>query len=200
MRILIVGASGTIGKRLTARLAARHQITTAGRTSGDINVDIRSKDAIDQMYRKAGTVDACICVAESGATDDFESLTDTQILENMQGKFFGQVNLVLIGKEYLADGGSFTLTSGIFADEAWRGVTTGGVISGALHSFVLSAAIELRRGLRINVVSPAMVADSAPVYGDLFPGIGIVPMDQLVDAYTESVEGSDTGKVYRLYG
>lgn len=200
MRILVVGASGTIGRPLVSRLGEKHQVIAAGRRSGDIKVDIRSKDAIEKMYREAGMLDACICVAESGAMDDFEGLTDAQMLENMQGKFFGQVNLVLIGKDHLADGGSFTLTSGIFADEAWKGVTTGGVISGALHSFVLSAAIELKRGLRINVVSPSMVADSADVYGHLFPGIWTVPMEQLVGAYVDCVEGPHTGRVLRLYG
>jgi NAD(P)-dependent dehydrogenase (short-subunit alcohol dehydrogenase family) len=199
MKILIIGASGTVGRRLTAQLSNKHQVVTAGRSSGDLRVDIRSKDAIDRMFRAAGEIDACICVAESGAMDDFETLTDTEMLENMQGKFFGQVNLVLIGKQYLADGGSFTLTSGIFADEPWKGVTTGGIISGALHSFVLSAAIELKRGLRINAVSPGMVEDSASAYGHLFPGMRAVSMDTLVDAYTRCIEGNGTGEIVRIY-
>jgi NAD(P)-dependent dehydrogenase (short-subunit alcohol dehydrogenase family) len=199
MRILIIGSSGTVGRRLTAQLSNRHQIVTASRGSGDLRVDIRSKEAIDNMFRAAGVIDACICVAESGAMDDFETLTDAGMLENMQGKFFGQVNLVLIGKQYLADGGSFTLTSGIFADEAWKRVTTGGVISGALHSFVLSAALELKRGLRINVVSPGMVEDSASAYGHLFPGMKAVAMDTLVEAYTRCVEGKGTGEIVRVY-
>jgi NAD(P)-dependent dehydrogenase (short-subunit alcohol dehydrogenase family) len=199
VRILIIGSSGTVGRRLTAHFSNAHQIVTASRGSGDLRVDIRSKDAIERMFREAGSIDACVCVAESGAMDDFETLTDAEMLENMQGKFFGQVNVVLIGKQYLADGGSFTLTSGIFADEAWKGVTTGGVISGALHSFVLSAAIELRRGLRINAVSPGMVEDSASAYGHLFPGMNAVPMDTLVAAYSRCVEGSGTGEIVRVY-
>lgn len=199
MRILIVGASGTIGKRLSARFSSRHEIVTAGRSSGDVRVDIRSKEAIESMYGQAGPLDACVCVAESGAMDDFQELTDDLILDNMRGKFFGQANLVLIGKDHLADGGSFTLTSGIFADEAWKGATTGGVISGALHSFVLSAAIELERGLRINAVSPGLVADSAAAYGHLFPGMHAVPTERLIDAYAASVEGQDTGKIFKVY-
>lgn len=113
------------------------------------------------MYQEVGAIDACVSVAASGALDAFESLTEAELLENMRGKLFGQINLVLLGKAHLADRGSFTLTSGIFADQAWKGVTGGAVVSGALHSFVLSAAIELQRALRINVVSPGMVADAA---------------------------------------
>ena len=156
MKILVVGGAGTLGSRVVARLTAKHEVITAGRNSGDIRVDITSGEAIERMFGQAGRLDACICTAASGAMDDFETLTTVQLLENMQGKLLGQINLVLIGQRYLADGGSFTLTSGIFADEPWKGVTGGGVISGALHSFVLSASIELKRGLRINAVSPGL--------------------------------------------
>jgi NAD(P)-dependent dehydrogenase (short-subunit alcohol dehydrogenase family) len=199
VKILIVGATGTLGKHLASKFSNKHQIISAGRSSGDVRVDIRSKITIERMYRAIGPVDACVCVAESGALDDFEKLTDEQLLENMRGKLFGQVNLVLIGKEYLADNGSFTLTSGIFADEPWKGVTGGGVVSGALHSFVLSAAIELKRGLRINVVSPSMIENSVATYGHLFPGMKAVSMDSLTDAYAQCVEGKGTGEIIRVY-
>lgn len=201
MRILVIGASGTIGRPLCNVLAQRgYEIVAAGRKGRDVSVDIRSAESIEAMFRSAGPIDACICVAESGALDKFEELTETVLLENMRGKFFGQVNLVLIGQRYLSDGGSFTLSSGIFADEAWPGVTGGAVISGALHSFVLSAAIELKRSMRINAVSPTMVADSFADYGHLFPGMAPVAMDDLIGAYVASVEGGGTGEIYRMYG
>lgn len=113
----------------------------------------------------------------------------------MRGKFFGQINLVLMGQRYLAANGSFTLTSGIFADEAWPGVTGGGVISGGLHSFVLSAAIELPRGLRINVVSPTMVADSINDFGHLFPGMKPAPMNRLVEGYVSCFRAARPAKL-----
>lgn len=199
MRILIVGANGTLGKRLVARLSPRHEVVAAGRSSGDVRVDIRSRESIERMYLAAGTLDACVCVAESGAMDDFSTLTESALLENMRGKLFGQINLVLLGKDCLAEGGSFTLTSGIFADEAWRGVTGGAVVSGALHSFVLSAALELGRGLRINVVSPGLAEDSRAAYGHLFPGMAAVPMARLADAYSECIESMRTGGILRVY-
>jgi NAD(P)-dependent dehydrogenase (short-subunit alcohol dehydrogenase family) len=197
--ILIVGANGTLGKRIVAGLSGRHSIIAAGRTSGDVRVDIRSSESIERMYREVGAVDACVCVAESGAMDDFATLTEGALLENMRGKLLGQINLVLLGKDRLAAGGSFTLTSGIFADEGWRGVTGGAIVSGALHSFVLSAAVELGRGLRINVVSPGMAEDSAGAYGHLFPGMPAVPMAKLVAAYVDCIEGNETGTVRRVY-
>jgi NAD(P)-dependent dehydrogenase (short-subunit alcohol dehydrogenase family) len=121
MKILVIGAHGTLGTRITTRLSQRHQVIGAGRSSGDVRVDIRSRESIEKMYRDTGAVDACVCVAGSGAMDDFATLTESELLENMRGKLFGQINLVLLGKESLAEGGSFTLTSGIFADEGWPG-------------------------------------------------------------------------------
>ncbi|WP_280402536.1 hypothetical protein [Nocardia carnea] len=118
----------------------------------------------------------------------------------MRAKFFGQVDLVLTGQHHCSDGASFTLTSGIFADEPWPHVTGGGVISGALHSFVLSAAIELPRRMRINVVSPTLIGDSVDAFAAEFPGMRPVPMDELVEHYLHCVHGGGTGRIIRAYG
>ncbi|MCK9877338.1 SDR family oxidoreductase [Frankia sp. Ag45/Mut15] len=151
------------------------------------------------MYATTGPVDAVVCVAVSGALDDFQSLTEQDLLDTLRGKFFGQVNLVLLGQRHLRDGGSFTLTSGVFADHPARGVTGGGVASAALHGFVLSASLELRRGLRINAVSPGLAEDSVDTFGDRFPGLSPVPMARLTGAYLESVEGDQSGQILRAY-
>lgn len=200
MKLLLIGASGTIGKRLQAALYPRHEVITASRTSGDVRVDLTSASSIELMYREIAPVDAVVCVAASGALDNFQTLTEAELLENMRGKFFGQVNLVLIGQRYLNHSGSFTLTSGVFADMPAKGVTGGGVISGALHSFVLSAALELRFAQRVNVVSPTMVEDSVEAFGSLFPGLTPVPMDTLIADYLTCIEGHETGQILRAYG
>jgi len=199
MRVLFVGAQGTVGKRIMEQISPGHEIITAGRNSGDIRVDITSGQAIEAMFKKVSSVDALICTAASGAMDDFDTLTADALYDNMRGKFFGQAQLVLTGQHYLNDNGSFTLTSGIFADEPAKGVTGGGVVSGALHRFVLSAALELKRGLRVNVVSPGMVEDSAKDYGHLFPGLRAIPMTEITDAYLQCLNTNITGKILRVY-
>jgi NAD(P)-dependent dehydrogenase (short-subunit alcohol dehydrogenase family) len=200
MRVLLIGGSGTIGRRLAPELGQRHEVVVAGRNSGDVRVDITSADSIEAMYREAPDIDAVVGIAASGALDEFSTLTEEQLLDNMRGKFFGQANLVLIGQRYVNPGGSFTLTSGIFADQPAKGVTGGGVVSGALHSFVLSAALELDGRFRVNVVSPTIVGDSVDEYADLFPGLSSVPMTTLVAHYVECVEGDATGQIIRAYG
>jgi NAD(P)-dependent dehydrogenase (short-subunit alcohol dehydrogenase family) len=200
MRVVLVGGSGTIGRRLVPDLAHRHEVVVAGRNSGDVRVDITSAESIEAMYRQLSDIDAVVGIAVSGALDEFATLTEEQLLDNMRGKFFGQANLVLIGQRYVNPGGSFTLTSGVFADQPARGVTGGGVVSGALHSFVLSAALELQGRYRINVVSPTIVGDSIDEYAALFPGLAAVPMDTLVGHYVDCIEGEATGQIIRAYG
>jgi NAD(P)-dependent dehydrogenase (short-subunit alcohol dehydrogenase family) len=199
VRVLLIGGSGTVGRRLVPALADRHEVVTAGRNSGDVRVDITSADSIRSMFEQTPDIDAVVGIAASGPLDEFDTLSEEQLLANMRGKFFGQANLVLIGQHYLNVGGSFTLTSGVFADQAANGVTSGGVVSGALHSFVLSAALELQGRYRVNVVSPTMVEDSVGEFGHLFPGLRSVPMTVLVEHYVDCIEGTATGQIIRAY-
>lgn len=201
MKIIVIGGAGTIGRRLVPALRANdHDVIVAGRTSGDIHVDLTLHASIEAMYREVTAVDSVVSIAAHGELDEFKTLTSEALHENMQAKFFGQVDLVLTGQHYCADGASFTLTSGIFADQAWPHVTGGGVISGALHSFALSAAIELPRGMRINVISPTMIGDSVDAFAEYFPNMRPVPMNELVDHYLHCVEGGETGNIIRAYG
>jgi NAD(P)-dependent dehydrogenase (short-subunit alcohol dehydrogenase family) len=199
MKILVIGGSGTIGKRLTPYLRQKHEVITVGRNSGHLRADITSEKSIEDMYRAAGPLDACICIAASGPMDNFSTLTREQLLADINGKLFGQISLVLIGQRYLKDGGCFTLTSGIFADIPHKGVTGGGMLSGALHSFVFNAAIELPRKMRINVVSPGLVEDSARESAQYFPELVPVSMDRIVQAYAKTVEEYITGQIIRVY-
>ena len=201
MRIVVIGGAGTIGRRLVPALRSHgYDVVVAGRTSGDVHVDVTSHTTIEAMYREVGAVDGVVSIAAHGEFDEFSTLTSHALYENMRAKFFGQVDLVLTGQHHCADGASFTLTSGIFADQAWPHVTGGGVISGALHSFALSAAIELPRSMRINVVSPTMIGDSVDAFAEHFPGMHPVSMDELVDHYLHCVEGNNTGHIIRTYG
>lgn len=182
---------------MPALRANGHEVLTAGRSTGDVRVDLAAHESIEAMYRQVGAADAVVCVAAHGALDEFRSLTTRALHENMRAKFYGQADLVLTGQHHCADGASFTLTSGIFADHPWPGVTGGGVISGALHSFVLSAALELPRSMRVNVVSPALVSTE---FSARFPGMRAVPMNDLVAHYLTCVEGNGTGQVVRVHG
>ncbi|MGN8225746.1 short chain dehydrogenase [Gracilimonas sp. BCB1] len=199
MKIVIVGATGTIGAKVTAELEKRHEIIKVGSSSGDIQMDMTSHESIEKMYKRAGKVDAVIVAAGSAAMKPFSELEEEDFYVGIKSKMMGQINVVLAGREYINDNGSFTLTTGILSEDPIKGSVALGMVNGAVNSFGLSAAAELKRGVRLNVVSPGLVEDSAAELGSYFPGHNPVAMDKVVNAYVKSVEGIRTGEIIKVY-
>jgi NAD(P)-dependent dehydrogenase (short-subunit alcohol dehydrogenase family) len=199
MRVLIIGGQGTIGKKVAAALSMDHEVIIAGRNSGNVQVDISSAVSIENMFRRTGTIDAIICTAGTGYYGPFDTMTAEHMMPGIQGKLLGQINLVLIGKEYLNEGGSITLTTGIAAVHPAKNGSCVAMINGAINSFVLAAAQELKQDKRINAVSPGLVEDSKERYGAFFPGYNLVPMDKLANAYILSVLGAVNGNILKVY-
>lgn len=199
MKILIIGANGTIGKKVAQALSSKHEIFTAGRTSGDIQMDITSAQSIEAGFKQMGSLDACICTAGTGYYGKLDTMTEENVYSGIRNKLMGQINVVLIGQHYLNDNGSITLTSGILSEEPVRNSSCVAMLNGGINSFVLAASLELTRGIRINVVSPGLVEDSVERYGASFPGIDPVPMNKVVNAYIRSTEGAITGKILKVY-
>lgn len=199
MKILIVGGSGTIGRKIAAALKEKHEVITAGRNSGDITVDISDKNSIVKMFEELKQIDACVCTAGTGFYGDYYTMTEEDLMPGIKGKMLGQMNLVLIGKKFISKEGSFTLTSGIAAEQPAKNGTAVATINGAINSFVLASAQELKNDIRINAVSPGLVEDSFERYGNLFPGYNLAPMEKVVNAYILSIEGAVNGKILKVY-
>jgi len=195
MKILLIGASGTIGKRIVAELSKKHEIVKASRSGADVEVDITDAASIEKMYQTVKDLDAVICAAGPAKFGLLSELTEEDFYVGIRGKMMGQVNLVRIGQKYLNDNGSFTLTTGILADEPVTGSTSLSLVNGGVNSFALAAAMELPRGLRVNVVCPTVVEDSVDNYAEVFPGYDPAPMNKVVNAYVRCVEAKITGRI-----
>jgi len=198
MRILLVGASGTIGKAVAAELGARHELVTAGRTSGDVKLDLADASSIRAAYAKAGKLDAVVCAAGAVRFKPLDDMGEADVRFGLDNKLMGQVNLVLLGREHLADGGSFTLTGGVLDQDPIVAGASASMVNGALNAFALAASIELPRAQRINVVSPGVLAESMPGYAPFFRGFEPVRAARVALAYAKSVEGRRTGHVFRV--
>lgn len=196
MKVLIVGANGLLGSAAVAALKGRHELIEASRSSG-ISVDLAEPGSIRRMFEEVGTVDAVISCTGSVPFKPLAELTDKDFRAGFEDKVLGQVNLVQLGAGYLSDGGSFTLTSGVLAREPILTGAAASLANGALESFVMAAAAELPRGIRINAVSPTVLAEASG-YHEFFPGFTQVPAETVGRAYVKSVEGIQTGQVYVL--
>jgi NAD(P)-dependent dehydrogenase (short-subunit alcohol dehydrogenase family) len=198
MKILVVGATGTIGRFVTTALSERHEIVKAGSKSGDVQVDIKESGSIRKLFETVGKVDAVVSAVGKVHFGEFAKMTEAEIGIGLKDKLMGQVNLVLIGRDYVNDGGSFTLTSGVLSHDPIRLGVSASLVNGAIDSFVRAAAIEMSRGIRINSISPGVLEESLPSYGPYFRGHEAVPGKRVANAYVKSVEGLLTGQVIHV--
>ena len=204
LRILLVGAHGTIGRAVAAELSPRHDIVPAGRSSGDVRLDLADPAGITAALAGAGPFDAVISAAGEVAFAPLADMQPAPVEQSIFGlglrsKLLGQVNLALAARPHLLDGGSITLTSGILAEQPVRFGAAASMVNGAIDSFVRAAAIELPRGLRINAVSPTVLSESMAAYGPFFRGVEPAPAARVALAFSRSVEGAQTGQIYRVF-
>ncbi|GAB4024847.1 short chain dehydrogenase [Spirosoma gilvum] len=196
MKLVIVGASGTMGSYLSNVFDKDHDVIRVDHRKGDFQVDITSTESIKNMYQKIGAFDALICTAGPTYVGPWRTLTDEQFRQGVEGKMMGQINLVLIGQHFINPRGSFTLITGELTQHPQKNFANASAANAAVEGFVRAAAIELENGVRINAVSPSVIENS-PHYFPYFPGEMPTTMKQLAYAFTKSVLGSSTGQVIR---
>lgn len=158
MRILAIGATGTIGSAVVGALGERgHEVLGAGSRRGTLIVDLGAPSSIKSLFAEVGNVDAVVSTAGQATFGGLDELTDDDWTEGLGNKLMGQINLVRFGRPSVRNGGSFTLTSGILAERPHAGSALLSTVNSALHGFVGAAALQLHPGHRINVVSPPLV-------------------------------------------
>lgn len=198
MKILVVGANGTVGRGVAAELRQRHEVLDAGRKGASVTLDLADRDSIRRALHKVGPLDAIVSAAGQVGWKPLLELTPEDWAFSVAHKLMGQVTLALVGQEYLRDGGSITLTSGVLFDQPVPHGAAASLANGGIEAFVRAAAIELPRGIRINAVSPGVLQESMDDLGPFFRGFEPVPAARVALGYSRSVEGADTGKVYRV--
>jgi len=199
MKVLLVGASGTIGKAIIQELAPRHEIIEAGRSNSQYPVDITNVDSVRQLFNQVGKVDAIIAAAGNVHWGSFKEMTADEFRLGLNEKLMGQVNLTLVGQAFLNDGGSITLTSGSLSHDPYVGGASFTTVNSAVDGFIRGVAVELSRDCRINSVSPNVLEESWAIYGGGVPGTTPVPAAKVALAYRKSVEGAQSGETYRVW-
>ncbi|HYK05191.1 MAG TPA: short chain dehydrogenase [Thermoanaerobaculia bacterium] len=194
MRILVIGAHGTIGREIVNALSADHEVIGASRSGSEVSVDITKPASIQAMYASVGKVDAVISAAGSGAWKPLAQLTDEDFAFSLGYKLMGQVNVVRYGFAHVNDGGSITTTSGILSRSPMEGSAAISLVNSGLEGFTRAAAIEAPRGIRVNVVSPPWVTETLLEMGATDTSHGL-PAATVALAYVRSVTGRETGQV-----
>lgn len=193
MRIIVIGATGTIGKAIVAALEGRHEVVQVGHRRGEYQVDLASRESIEQLFQTVSPFDALVSAAGLAKFGPLEGLSDGDFQFSLGHKLMGQANLVRAGLAHVRDGGSFTLTSGVLASEPMPGSAAISLVNAGLEGFARAAALEMPRDVRINVVSPPWVSETLEAMGR--EGSGGLPAAVVARAYVESVEGNENGEV-----
>ena len=196
MKFLVVGSTGLIGSYVAKTLSKHGTVIGVSRTT-QISVDVKDPASIKAMYEKVGKVDAVASCIGKVAFKPIAELTYDDYLMGLKDKALGQVELVRAGINYLNDGGSFTLMTGVLARDPIPAGSVAALANGAIESFTLAAAIDLPRGIRINTVSPNVLVE-ATSYHASFPGFHQVTAQSVADAYVKSILGKQTGQIYKL--
>lgn len=204
LKILIIGASGTVGTAAKNLLEERHEVITAGTKSGDIKIDITDPASIKSAFEQLAPLDAVITTlgkATFAPLGDIEVAApqDSKHWLGIENKLMGQINVAQCARDYLVDGGSITLTSGILNEHPVPGSVSPSMINGALDAFVKASAMEMPRGIRINIVSPTVLRESLGKYGPFFRGVKPVPAEDVALAYNRSVESFVNGQVLKVW-
>lgn len=191
MKIIVIGAAGTIGAAVAAALEPGHEVVRAGR-SGPVRVDLEDPASITALLDATGPIDAIACCAASAPMAPLTA-PDDAFTRGLHGKLLGQVALLRLALPHLRDGGSVTLTAGTFAP-AMVGAAFGALVNGGLEAFVRAAALELPRGLRVNAVSPGWVRETLLALG--WDGAAGTPAADVARAYVAAIEGKAQGQVF----
>jgi NAD(P)-dependent dehydrogenase (short-subunit alcohol dehydrogenase family) len=199
MKIILFGI-GTIGSAVKAMLQANgHEVRTVSRAPGaDLLADLTDAKSLRALFADAGAFDSVACAAGDVFPAPLEQATDEQWAKSFASKAMGQINLVRSALPFIADRGSFTLISGIVPDEPIAGGVIMGTINQTVEGFVRAAAFELPRGIRINCVSPTVLAESV-AYHPAFPGFAQVAASDVALAYLRAIATPVNGRVIKLH-
>lgn len=185
MKIVIVGASGIIGTELVKNLEVENEIIKVGFSKGDYTVDMTSQESIENLFKQIGNFDAVISAAGNAKFAPLDDLSHIDYEYTFQNKLMGQANLFLVGRKYANPNTSFTLTSGVLAQEPMEGSAAVSMINSGLEAFAKAAALE-SGDIRINVVSPVFAKETMDLWG--MDSTGATTAKEFVPAYKASIE------------
>jgi NAD(P)-dependent dehydrogenase (short-subunit alcohol dehydrogenase family) len=191
--VVVVGATGLLGRAVVEALEPRHEVVQVGHRQGTLTVELEDPDSILRLFRSVGRMEALVSAAGRTKLGPWRSLSDDDLQLGLTSKLMGQVNLVRHGLDFMADGGSFTLTSGALGRRPAPGSAALSLVNAGLEGFVRAAALDAPRGIRVNVVSPGWVTETLVALG-MDPASG-TPARGVARAYVRSLEGSETGAV-----
>ncbi len=171
-KIVVLGGSSGIGlevSRLAAELGAEVVIASSsaekvkkaaaelgGKTAG-ATLDLKDEPAIAAFFEKLGAFDHLVyTAADSLHVSDLAS-TDLKAARNaFELRYWALLAAVKYATPHLREGGSITMTTGIYGRRPVKGIPIVASIAAMMEGLTRALAIDLAP-LRVNCVSPGVV-------------------------------------------
>jgi len=107
MKIVVVGAAGTIGAAVTAALEAnKHEVIRASRKLAP-TIDIADPQSIRRFFAEVKDLDGVVSCAGDARFAPLDKLTDEDFLFSVNNKLMGQVNLIRAALPVIRDKGGW---------------------------------------------------------------------------------------------
>lgn len=179
--VLVSGATGGIGSAVVRDLAADSTVVMLGRSrarleqardelgdgvpadrlhpvEADINRGSSVDEAVAQIARDLGRIDALVHCAGDGPFGSLAETTEEMWQTTLNAKFLGAVRLVRAASPYMPDSTSaIALVSGTFRKDPHPDFPVNSAVNAALGAFAKAVSKDLgRRGIRVNVIDPGV--------------------------------------------
>lgn len=166
--ILVVGGTSGIGRATAeAAQAAGARVAIAGRSAErladaaaaigsaeTIVVDVTDEAAVRASLSSAGPFDHVVVTAGSVRPSAVRDTSSAVAMTGFDAKFWGAYRVAAFAR--IANRGSLTLVSGVFAQRPAKGNVIGSCVNAAVDALARALALELSP-VRVNAVSPGLV-------------------------------------------
>ncbi|AJQ96600.1 short chain dehydrogenase [Gynuella sunshinyii] len=194
MKIVIIGATGTIGNAVCTRLTEHHHVIKASRSS-ELIVDLKQPETLHNIFDQHPDVDAILCTAGRSAFGQLDSLTDEEINLGIDNKLQGQIQLVRIARRKMKEGGVIVLTTGMLAQNPNPLSSMATMINRGIEGFVEAASLDMPNMQKLHAVSPPMAKETAEKLG----WQGGIPAKEIAKLYEEALTSTHQGKIFSYH-
>ena len=99
MKIVVIGATGAVGKAVVEQLGQRHELVTVGSSSGQYQVKFEDEASVRALFAQLGKVDAVVVTAGELHFGPLHEMTPEQFRKGLNSKLMGQVNVALVAQD-----------------------------------------------------------------------------------------------------
>jgi predicted dinucleotide-binding enzyme len=193
-RVLVVGASGTLGAAVRTELEEQGYEVVGASRSGEYQFDMTKPESVSDLFDHLGAVDHVVVTAGLAAFKPLREMEASVMQESASNKFLGQLHVAKEALQRISTGGSVVLTSGQLAQHPMPGSSMVSAVNAAIEAVARAAALEDLDGRFLHVVSPGWIKETMEAMGmDPSPGTAA---SEMAEVYVATLRLPISGQIF----